>query len=115
MFFILCRGRFITEVSYLYCEDLIEGRLSFQGENPELERLIELEELEKKANKVQEIKETDISDEQMAHVWKRSKINIKPSAGKKSNRTDLDNSLEPKRKKMKFIKPDIDDVYIDYD
>lgn len=36
-------GNFIAESSFIYCADLLEGRLSFKGMNPEIERLMELE------------------------------------------------------------------------
>lgn len=36
-------GNFISESSFVFCEDLIEGRLSFKGMNPEIERLMALE------------------------------------------------------------------------
>lgn len=36
-------GNYISEQSFLFCEDLLEGRLSFKGMNPEIERLMELE------------------------------------------------------------------------
>lgn len=36
-------GNYISEASFIYCEDLIEGRLSFKGMNPEIERIMELE------------------------------------------------------------------------
>lgn len=36
-------GNYISESSFIYCEDLMEGRLSFKGMNPEIETLMELE------------------------------------------------------------------------
>ncbi|KAJ8729459.1 hypothetical protein PYW08_001040 [Mythimna loreyi] len=36
-------GNFISESSFIFCETMLEGRLSFKGMNPEIERLMELE------------------------------------------------------------------------
>lgn len=36
-------GNFISESSFIFCENLLEGRLSFKGMNPEIERLMEQE------------------------------------------------------------------------
>ena len=69
------RGQFIVEPSFVFCEELIEGRLSFQGMNPEIERLMELEELEKQAKlgKLENDKEAEISDSEMANRWFKNK------------------------------------------
>ncbi|XP_003700334.1 M-phase phosphoprotein 6 [Megachile rotundata] len=96
--------RFIIEPSYAFCENLIEGRLSFHGMNPEIEKLMEAE--QNSYNAVEEAKkEKDISDEQMAESWKgngkkkmKSKYNSKSSL--RSN-----NEFEPLPKKPKFLKP----------
>ncbi|XP_001605943.1 M-phase phosphoprotein 6 [Nasonia vitripennis] len=99
-------GRYITEASYIFCEDLIEGRLSFQGENPELERLLELEQMEKNP-KVENDMDTDVSDAQMAARWRATtKINVRSLDNKKEEVNE--DEQEPKRKKPKFLKP-VDD------
>lgn len=36
-------GNFISESSFIFCETMLEGRLSFKGMNPEIERLMEIE------------------------------------------------------------------------
>lgn len=54
------RGNYITESSFIYCEDLMEGRLSFKGMNPEIERLMELE---KEPIIPEEDMKKDVSDE----------------------------------------------------
>lgn len=38
-------GNYVTEASFIFCENLMEGRLSFKGMNPEIERLMEQEKL----------------------------------------------------------------------
>lgn len=97
----------MTGASYAFCEELVEGRLSFQGENPELERLIELEELEKQAKQEKPPEnEADVSDAEMAARWRATtKINI-ANMNVKRELPELDpNTPEPKRKKPKFLKP----------
>lgn len=101
------RGRYITEASYIFCEELIEGRLSFQGENPELERLLELEQMEKNP-KIENDMDTDVSEAQMAARWRATtKINVRSMDTKKEDVNDEEQE-EPKRKKPKFLKP-VDD------
>lgn len=98
------RGRFITEASYAFCEELIEGRLSFQGENPELERILELEQLAK-APKEEPDMDADVSDAQMAKMWKSTtKINVK-NIKHTIPKSEVDSSDEPRRKKLKFLRP----------
>lgn len=96
--------RFIIEPSYIFCENLIEGRLSFHGVNPEIEKLMEAE--QNNNNAVEEAKkEKDISDEQMAENWKGN--NKKKMKTKSNNKSSLgrNNEFEPLPKKPKFLKP----------
>lgn len=53
-------GNFITESSFIFCEELLDGRLSFKGMNPEIETLMGLENGSKPV--AQEIQK-DVSDE----------------------------------------------------
>nr|BAM18791.1 M-phase phosphoprotein 6 [Papilio xuthus] len=55
-------GNYVSEASFIYCEDLLEGRLSFKGMNPEIERLMELENAIK--NGYGDMKK-DVSDEDL--------------------------------------------------
>ncbi|XP_014223418.1 M-phase phosphoprotein 6 [Trichogramma pretiosum] len=105
------KGEFITANSYVQCEDLIEGRLSFQGENPELERMLELEELAKRAPKEEPVDQKDVTDEQMARLYQQAttKINVKTTTIRKIEQSTPDRSKEPRRKRAKFIKPKEDD------
>lgn len=57
-------GNYISESSFIYCEDLMEGRLSFKGMNPEIERLMELK--NQKNEKPSGDMDKDISDEILA-------------------------------------------------
>ncbi|XP_058834028.1 M-phase phosphoprotein 6-like [Topomyia yanbarensis] len=71
-------SKFIIETSYVPCEDLIEGRVSYGGMNPEIERIIELERnkdlaalVEKEraeAAKRQKMR-LDVPDEEMAEFY----------------------------------------------
>lgn len=55
-------GNYISESSFIFCEDLVEGRLSFKGMNPEIERLMELEEKKYNADEGSEMQK-DVSDD----------------------------------------------------
>ncbi|XP_061402566.1 M-phase phosphoprotein 6 [Musca vetustissima] len=66
------KSNFIMEPSFVHCENLIEGRLSFRGMNPEIERLLELEKAEKEATKRHE-QSTDVSNEEMVKFYHDTK------------------------------------------
>ncbi|XP_011556429.3 M-phase phosphoprotein 6 [Plutella xylostella] len=69
-------GNFISESSFIFCDDLMEGRLSFKGMNPEIERIMVLEAVQ--AEPAQEM-EKDVSDEILAkkmNAFKRSRSPI---------------------------------------
>ncbi|CAH2104689.1 unnamed protein product [Euphydryas editha] len=55
-------GNYISESSFIYCEDLIEGRLSFKGMNPEIERLMESENKKYNSDEGSEMQK-DVSDD----------------------------------------------------
>lgn len=63
-------GNFISESSFIFCENLMEGRLSFKGMNPEIERIMELENVKTEDNGEMQ---KDVSDEILAK--KMSKFN----------------------------------------
>lgn len=73
-------GNYVTEASFIFCENLMEGRLSFKGMNPEIERLMEQE-------KVKEIPsgemQKDIPDDILAKKFqafnKRKRASNTPS------------------------------------
>ena len=59
------RVRFITEPSFAVAENLIFGRLAFNGANPEIEKMMENKRL--RAEEVEEAKrEKEVQDEEMA-------------------------------------------------
>lgn len=66
----LASGNFVIESSFIFCEDLLDGRLSFKGMNPEIERLMELED---EKNSPSSDMEKDVSDEILAKKMKAFK------------------------------------------
>lgn len=96
--------RFIIEPSYAFCEKLIDGRVSYQGMNPEIEKLMEAEQARERA--ILEVnKETEVSDEQMAEHFKNFRRNQK--RGYKYDRQQENNHKDGEIlvKKRKFLKP----------
>lgn len=85
----------VVEVGINYCRDLIEGRMSFGGMNPEIERLMS-EEYSKRVQKSEKEKETDVSDLEMAKRYNP----LVETMGKKMQH----NNKKPNNKR-KFIKP----------
>ncbi|XP_043262269.1 M-phase phosphoprotein 6 [Colletes gigas] len=94
--------RFIIEPSYVFCEKLMEGRVSFQGMNPEIEKLMEAE-WNNERSVVETKKETDVSDEQMTEHFKAFRKNVKHEY--KYEKPLKENSDEPLPKRPKFLKP----------
>lgn len=68
-------SNFIMEPSFVHCENLIEGRLSFRGMNPEIERLLELEQAERVANKRHD-QPTEVSDKDMASFYNSQQVTM---------------------------------------
>lgn len=79
--------------------------------NPEIERIIELEENAKRCQEDTSKEENDITDEQMAKHYKASHVKTmaKKFAPKRNHHKyfqyDSDDNLEPVDKKPKFLKP----------
>ncbi|KPP58715.1 M-phase phosphoprotein 6-like, partial [Scleropages formosus] len=103
----------IEESSFVPCEDLIYGRMSFKGFNPEVEKLMlvmntksqDEEEEEDDLGKM----ETDITDEEMASRYERLVESIKRKFAKKRDRSALQEEdvieTTEKRNKKAFLKP----------
>lgn len=60
--------QYVCEPSFVPVEGLVEGRFSFRGMNPEIERLLELEELARQALLNKDVKK-DVEDEEMADSY----------------------------------------------
>ncbi|XP_008560488.3 M-phase phosphoprotein 6 [Microplitis demolitor] len=105
-------GKYMMEPSYVFCEQLIDGRLSFRGMNPEIEKLME-QENNLKVLKQEKLRETEVSDEQMAKRFKSAHVK---TMGKKfqtkRNRhirfqsdDDDEDQVKPINAKKGFMKP----------
>lgn len=68
-------GNFIIEPSFMFCEDLMEGRVSFKGMNPEIERIMELEKSGREPNGEMD---KDVSDEILAKKFESLKRKTQP-------------------------------------
>ncbi|XP_046838461.1 M-phase phosphoprotein 6, partial [Vespa crabro] len=91
--------KFIIEPSYVFCEKLIDGRLSFQGMNPELEKLLEIENVDKQIE-LEKKQEADVTDEQMVKQW----INLRKKKNKFKRTKKIKNNInQPLNKKPKFL------------
>lgn len=85
-------GNFISESSFIFCDTMVEGRLSFKGMNPEIERLMELENADKNEQPSSEMVK-DVSDEILAK--KMNKFNKK-----RQNQNPNGEGINNKRKKV---------------
>nr|CAD7440468.1 unnamed protein product [Timema bartmani] len=103
-------NKFIIETSFVPCEDLIVGRLSFQGMNPVIERIMQEEEDAKREKVVPKV-EADVSDNEMAHRYSTlvgtigRKYNTKRGHTREHIHKGESRSSAPKKKKLKFLKP----------
>ncbi|TWW76108.1 M-phase phosphoprotein 6 [Takifugu flavidus] len=101
----------IEEKSFVPCEDLIYGRMSFQGFNPEVEKLMALMNPKNKEEEEEDLRQmqTDVTDEEMALRYESLIGSIKKKFAKKRQRTseaeeDLNQNVESNLKRV-FLKP----------
>ncbi|XP_075393146.1 M-phase phosphoprotein 6 [Tenrec ecaudatus] len=100
----------IEEQSFLLCEDLLYGRMSFRGFNPEVEKLMLQMNSKSKTEEIEdEIVEVDVSDEEMARRYESLVGTIGKKFAKKRDRANYEedengNMKLTKTKKM-FLKP----------
>lgn len=73
-------GNFISESSFIFCETMLDGRLSFKGMNPEIERLMEMEKAEAEKPSGEMVKDVsdDILAKKMAKLNKMKRPNASP-------------------------------------
>uniref|UniRef100_A0A672KVU7 M-phase phosphoprotein 6-like n=2 Tax=Sinocyclocheilus grahami TaxID=75366 RepID=A0A672KVU7_SINGR len=89
----------IEERSCVPCEDLVYGRMSFRGFNPEVEKLMLLmnthkeEEEDEEEDDVSRM-ETDITDEEMARRYESLVESMRNKFAKKRNRSTVTKSEE---------------------
>jgi M-phase phosphoprotein-6 len=89
------------------CENLIVGRLSFHGMNPEIERILELEHESDRAE--MDINENDVSDFEMANRYNTLVGTVSRKFNTKRDHRNLQEcDTEQRIKKMKFMKPACD-------
>ncbi|PSN52560.1 M-phase phosphoprotein 6 [Blattella germanica] len=84
--------KYVIEPSYVPCENLIVGRMSFHGMNPEIERLMESEETKPVRKQAEE---ADVSEQEMA---KRYNVLVGTMGNKfstkKESRTKMEIDIE---------------------
>ncbi|XP_056243090.1 M-phase phosphoprotein 6 [Seriola aureovittata] len=103
----------IEERSFVPCEDLNYGRMSFKGFNPEVEKLMALlnpkEEEENEEEEEMSRMQTDITDEEMALRYESLVGSMKKKFVKKRDRValeeDLNQNVEETNTKRVFLKP----------
>lgn len=98
---------FINEQSFVPCEDLIVGRLSFRGMNPEIERILELEDASKQAVLIKE-QELEVTDKDMAKHYTTLVNTIGKKFNPKERKHKSKSEIAEKHqqsKRGKFIKP----------
>ncbi|XP_035868161.1 M-phase phosphoprotein 6 isoform X2 [Phyllostomus discolor] len=100
----------IEEQSFLLCEDLLYGRMSFRGFNPEVEKLMIQMNSKNKAEEVEdETVELDVSDEEMARRYETLVGTIGKKFVKKRDRAnyeeDENGDVQPVKTKKMFLKP----------
>ncbi|XP_019876041.1 M-phase phosphoprotein 6 [Aethina tumida] len=88
------------ETSLTLCKDLIDGRMSFGGMNPEIEKLMSNDYL-KKLEQSEKKKETEISDVEMAKGYSTA-VDLISKKFQKGR---------PRSKNKKFVKPDENEEY----
>lgn len=97
---------YVIEYSYVPCEDLDEGRYSFRGMNPEIERLAELEQ-QARQQKLEKNVKKDVTDQEMSSQYYSNVMKtIEKKFQSKSHRRKM-NLPEPNFNKFK--KPKIED------
>lgn len=109
-------SQFIIEPSYVPCENLTEGRISFRGMNPEIERLLELEEQERQSKLDHDVKK-DVTDTEMTdyygNVVKTMQRKFETKSKRKMNLPEPVNTTYKRNRhghqKQGFMKPNTDD------
>ncbi|XP_037539257.1 M-phase phosphoprotein 6 [Nematolebias whitei] len=105
----------IEEKSFAPCEELLFGRLSFKGFNPEVEKLMILMNPKEEDEEEEDVSrmQTDVTDEEMALRYEALVESMKKKFAKKRERAALDeddvnqNVVETTNKRG-FLKPALD-------
>ncbi|KAG5839192.1 M-phase phosphoprotein 6 [Anguilla rostrata] len=104
----------IEERSFVPCEDLVYGRMSFKGFNPEVEKLMALMNTQNQDEEEEDEEdlsrmETDVTDEEMARRYESLVGSMKRKFATKRERSQMQDEdgkrmIEAKVKKV-FLKP----------
>ncbi|XP_070574049.1 M-phase phosphoprotein 6-like [Ptychodera flava] len=98
--------KFTIEPSYVTCEDLKYGRMSFKGFNPAIEKLMKQQDTEQELNLAEEReKKVAVSDEEMAERYDSLVGTIGKKFTKKRHRSSQEEENGGKKKKKAFLKP----------
>jgi len=104
-------SQYLVDQSYLFCEELVFGRQSFMGFNPEVEKLMKAHSAEQESKKIDEAEEQNsISDKEMVKRYSSLMGVLAKKFAKKRSRKEESSDEEdgkPIRKKA-FIKPEED-------
>lgn len=104
----------IEERSFVPCEDLKYGRMSFKGFNPDVEKLMIIMNTQNETEEEEEEEEmsrmeTDVTDEDMARRYESLVASMKNKFAKKRERQTLENEKEDDavetKPKRAFLKP----------
>ncbi|KAF7244736.1 M-phase phosphoprotein 6 [Varanus komodoensis] len=104
----------VEERSFVPCEDLLFGRMSFKGFNPEVEKLMIQMNSRYKKEEIEEVDnsmEADVSDEEMARRYETLVGTIGKKFLKKRDRHTLQDAEDessnqpPSKTKKMFLKP----------
>uniref|UniRef100_UPI0037E95990 M-phase phosphoprotein 6 n=1 Tax=Semicossyphus pulcher TaxID=241346 RepID=UPI0037E95990 len=101
----------IEEKSFVPCEDLKYGRISFKGFNPEVEKLMALMNPKDETEKEEEMSrmQTDVTDEEMALRYESLVGSMKKKFAKKRERAaieeDVNQNIVEANTKRAFLKP----------
>lgn len=94
------------EPSYVFCEKLISGRMSFQGMNPAIEKHMEsIRNQNEERLKEEESQQKDVSDEQMSVQWQKIRGKFEAMNKLKNLHYNENKNDEPTQKKPRFLKP----------
>ncbi|KAM6973332.1 M-phase phosphoprotein 6 [Aplochiton taeniatus] len=88
----------IEERSFVPCEELKYGRMSFKGFNPEVEKIMKLMNARNKTGEEEEYEisrmETDVTDEEMARRYESLVGSMKKKFAKKRDRSKIEEEAE---------------------
>ncbi|XP_005107945.1 M-phase phosphoprotein 6 [Aplysia californica] len=103
--------RYLKDQSYAFCEQLRFGRQSFQGFNPEIEKLMKAEIAEQELKEAEEKeKQNSVSDKEMTQRYSSLMGILAKKFAKKRSRKDIvdEEEVEEPSKKKAFLKPSDD-------